>query len=176
MRTTKLLSLLLTSAAMLAAPLTLDACGGAATGTAKIATVKPDNMPTGGSWDGVYYNRVWGNLHIQAEGATFKAKWKTADESAWGEMNGTITGNVARFEWTEHKIGLVGPSATRHGKGYFKYTRPEGDNVNDTLTGEWGFDDSEVGGGEWNSVKQRGVKPDLKAIGGDTEAGVGGWN
>jgi hypothetical protein len=171
MRTTKILFALVTSVA-LATPLALCDCGSPQVAKTEI---KPGSMPAGASWDGVYYNAVWGFLHLQSEGTSFNARWKRADESAWGEMHGTITGDVAHFEWQEHKMGLVGPSANTKGKGYFRYTRPEGDNVDDRIVGEWGFDASEGGGGEWDSIKQRNMKPDLKSIKGETEPTVGGW-
>ena len=87
-----------------------------------------------------------------------------------GELNGPVQGNVFHFEWTEHKVGGVGPSSTSKGKGYFIYKRPPGDNVDDTLSGEWGLADSETGNG-WDCVKQRHVNPDLKSIGGQPEPG-----
>lgn len=160
---------------LVVAPLTLSACGGGKQQKPKMAAVKPGNMPSGAKWDGVYYNAVWGYLHIVTEGNNFEGKWLRADESAWGEMHGTITGDIARFDWTEHKKGMVGPSARRSGKGYFRYTRPEGENMDDKLLGEWGFGDAEVGGGEWDSIKQRNKQPDLESIGGESEPGVGGW-
>jgi hypothetical protein len=95
-------------------------------------------------------------------------KWKRTDGSAWGELNGPVQGNVLHFEWTEHKIGLVGPSSTSKGKGYFVYKRPPGENVDDTLEGEWGLDTDEAGN-KWDCVKQRHVTPDLKSIGGVAE-------
>jgi hypothetical protein len=171
MRTTNVLYALLTTVA-LSTPLALCDCGG---NQATRVEVTPKSMPSGATWDGVYFNPVWGYLHVQGEGSSFNARWKRADESAWGEMHGTITNDVAHFEWKEHKIGMVGPSATSQGKGYFRYTRPEGDNVDDRLMGVWGFDDSETGGGEWDAIKQRNMKPDLQSIRGESEATVGGW-
>ncbi|HQB46858.1 MAG TPA: hypothetical protein PLV85_24800, partial [Polyangiaceae bacterium] len=154
------------SAFLVIAPCTLSACGGPKTSSPKMAAVQPGNMPSGAVWDGVYFNAVWGNLHIVSDGNSFEGRWLRTDESAWGEMKGTLSGDVARFEWKEHKIGMVGPSATSTGKGYFRYTRPEGDNMDDRILGEWGFGDAEVGGGEWDSVKQRNKQPDLKSVGG----------
>jgi len=171
MRTTNVLYALLTTVA-LSPPLVLCDCGG--TQATKVE-VTPKAMPAGASWDGVYFNPVWGYLHVQTQGNSYNARWKRADESAWGEMHGTITNDVANFEWVEHKIGMVGPSATSKGKGYFRYTRPEGDNVDDRLVGVWGFDDAETGGGEWDAIKQRNMKPDLQSIKGESEATVGGW-
>ncbi|MCU0690563.1 MAG: hypothetical protein MUF54_04110 [Polyangiaceae bacterium] len=172
MRTTKFLLVLLTL--VFAVPTAVCACGGGSQHP-KMAAVKPGNMPSGASWDGVYYNAIWGYLHIVTDGGKFRARWKRADESAFGEMDGTITGDVARFDWSEHKVGMVGQSATTKGKGYFRYTRPEGDNVDDMLLGQWGLEDAEVGGGEWDAIKQRNLRPNLDAVGGEAEPGVGGW-
>jgi hypothetical protein len=172
MRTSRAI-LTLAAALALAAPLAVAGCGGGQTGKPTAAQLKPGNLPEGGSWDGVYFNPVWGYLHLQHEGSSLNGRWKTADESAWGEMHGTVEGDIVRFEWAEHKVGLVGPSATRKGRGYFRYTRPSGENVDDRLIGEWGFDDAEVGGGEWDAVKQRNIKPDLKSIKAEGEVGVG---
>lgn len=174
MRTSRILMIVLTTL-LVGAPLTLCACGGTSSQQPKMAAVKPGNMPAGATWDGVYFNAVWGYLHIVTDGNSFKGKWRRTDESAWGEMHGTITGDVARFDWKEHKVGMVGPSATSSGKGYFRYTQPEGENMDDRILGEWGFKDAEVGGGEWDSVKQRNKKPELDSIGGDADDTVGGW-
>jgi hypothetical protein len=174
MRTTKILRCVI-AALLIAIPMTVSACGGSKGSNPKMAAVKPGNMPTGATWDGVYFNPIWGYLHLVTEGNSFNAKWRRADESAWGEMHGTITGDVGRFEWAEHKVGLVGPSATSKGRGYFRYTRPEGDNVDDKLLGQWGFDDAEVGGGEWDAIKQRNKQPDLNSISGDADDSVGNW-
>jgi hypothetical protein len=65
---------------------------------------------------------------------------------------------------------MVGPSATTKGKGYFVYKRPSGDDVDDTLEGEYGLNDKEHGS-KWDCIKQRRVTPDLKSIGGTTETG-----
>lgn len=173
MRTSRLIKLVLT-ALLVIGPLTLSACGSKQQEPTK-AAVKPGSMPSGATWDGVYFNAVWGYLHLVTDGNNFEARWLRTDESAWGEMKGTINGDVARFDWKEHKVGLVGPSATQSGKGYFRYTRPEGENMDDRILGEWGFGEAEIGGGEWDSIKQRNKQPDLKSIGGDADATVGNW-
>lgn len=173
MRTSRLLFIALTAMA-LSAPFA-SGCASSGSGNPKTAAVKPGNLPSGATWDGVYFNPIWGYLHIVSEGNSFKGKWQRTDKSAWGEMHGTLTGDVARFEFAEHKVGMVGPSATTKGRGYFRYDRPAGDNMDDRLKGEWGFDDSEVGGGEWDCIKQRNQAPDLNSIQGDNESGVGDW-
>jgi len=132
-------------------------------------------MPPGATWDGVYYNALFGYLHIIANGNTFEGRWRSADESAFGQMSGTITGDIARFDWTENKVGMIGAAAKRSGKGYFRYTRPEGDNVDDKLLGEYGNNDAEIGGGSWDCIKQRNKAPDFSAVSGEAEPGIGTW-
>ena len=157
----------------LAAGVFLPACsesGGTAGGSGKVANVKAGSMPEGSSWTGVYFNPQYGNLHLVETGGSVAGKWQRTDKSAWGELNGPVTANVFHFEWTEHKIGLVGSSATSKGKGYFVYSKPPGDNVDDVLKGEWGLGTDEVGNA-WDCVKQRHTVPDLKSIGGVAEPG-----
>jgi hypothetical protein len=139
-------------------------------GSVKAPNIKPGEMPESASWNGVYFNTQFGNLHLVETGDAIAGKWKTTDGSKWGELNGPVKGNVLHFEWTEHKIGMVGPTSISKGKGYFIYKRPEGDNVDDVLKGEWGLGADEAGN-EWDCVKQRNLKPDLKSIGGDQEPG-----
>jgi hypothetical protein len=134
------------------------------------AHISPGKMPEGGNWNGVYFNPVFGNLHLVQTGNSIAGRWKRTDGSAWGEMNGPVQGNLYRFDWTEHKVGLVGPSSTSKGKGYFLYMRPPGDNIDDELKGEWGLNTDETGNA-WDGVKQRHVEPDLKSIGGVAEPG-----
>lgn len=139
-------------------------CSGGA--SAKTASVKPGPMPEDETWTGVYYHPVFGYLHMQEEGAAVVGRWKRTDHSKWGELSGTRTGNVLHFAWKEHQVGMVGASATTHGKGYFVYK------VNDekigVLTGRYGLGDEESEG-DWNCVKQLRMPPDIKSIGGDSE-------
>ena len=81
-------------------------------------------------------------------------------------MSGVANGNVFRYTWKEHKIGMVGASSTTHGKGYFVYTKNK-EGIGE-LKGEFGLNDSEVGS-KWDNVKQARMQPDLKSIGGDAE-------
>ncbi|MET0595255.1 MAG: hypothetical protein ABW133_21325 [Polyangiaceae bacterium] len=136
----------------------------------KVANVKPGEMPQGASWNGVYFNPVFGHLHMVEAGGSVQGRWKKTDESAWGELTGEINGNLVKYEWTEHKAGMVGTNAASKGKGYFLYKRPEGADVDDTLEGEYGLNDKEFGS-KWDCVKQRRVTPDLKSIGGSQESG-----
>ncbi len=133
--------------------------------SAKTANVPAGEMPTGESWTGVYFHPVYGYLHVTEEGSNVVGRWRRTDQSAWGEMSGTKTGNVLHYAWKEHKIGLVGPSATTEGKGYFVYKMNK-ENIAE-LDGQFGLNQDELGS-DWHNVKQQRMNPDLKSISGDT--------
>jgi hypothetical protein len=141
--------------------------------SAKTATVTPGDMPSGASWDGVYYSELYGYLHLVQSGTEIKGKWERTHKDKWGELKGTATGDVIHFEWSEYTRGLVGPNAKHVGKGYFKYGRPSGDNVDDVIKGEIGHDQDEVGE-PWEAIKQRNIKPNLSSIGGTGAMDIGG--
>lgn len=133
-------------------------------------TVKAGELPAGESWDGVYFNPVYGYLHLQPNGDNMVGRWKRADSSHWGELSGTVDGNVFRFTWTEHRYGAIGPSGDVHGAGEFVYKVPpqkdESIKVIPELDGKYVLDDSsEVG--DWHCVKQLNLKPDLNSITGE---------
>lgn len=151
--------------ALSAGALSLVGCGGGEDPkTAKIAAAP---MPDGESWTGVYFHPVFGYLHLQEEGTSIVGRWKRTDQSHWGELSGTVRDNLFRYTWKEHKIGMIGPSATTTGKGYFVYKVNESSGIPE-LDGEFGLKDSEVGS-SWKNVKQQRMEPDLKSIGGDGE-------
>ena len=148
----------------LACAVALAACGDG-TGSAKSANIPAGEMPSGESWAGVYFHPVFGYLHMMEEGSNVVGRWKRTDQSAWGEMSGTKSGNVLHYTWKEHKIGLVGPAATSEGKGYFVYKM--GKEGIAELDGQFGLGGDEVGS-DWHNVKQVRMQPDLKSISGDT--------
>jgi hypothetical protein len=127
------------------------------------AQVKAGDLPEGGDWTGVFYSPVYGHLHMVKEGTSVSGKWRTAAGDKWGELHGEVTGDLLKFDWVEHKIGLVGPGATSEGRGYFKYVIPAGENTNHEIHGEWGLGRSEVGT-SWEAIRQRNMLPDLKSI------------
>jgi hypothetical protein len=164
------------AAALLIAPLTLvslaaTGCGGPS--AAKTASVQAGDMPAGADWTGVYFSELYGYLHLVQDGNTVSGKWIRPVKDRWGEVHGTATGDLIHFTWTEHLIGGVGPNSKKTGKGYFKYKRPPGDNVDDTIAGEIGRNEDETGEG-WDAVKQRNLKPDLTSIGGSGASDLGG--
>jgi len=133
----------------------------------KSAKVTSGPMPEGEVWTGVYFHPVYGHLHMIEEGANVVGRWKRADQSKWGELSGTAGGNVLHYQWKEHTVGMIGASSTTHGKGYFQY-KMDAEN-RPILEGKFGLEDEETGGGNWKSVKQARMSPDLKSIGGDAE-------
>jgi hypothetical protein len=142
----------------------LVACGSGE--GARSANVPAGEMPTGESWNGVYFHPVYGYLHLKEEGSNVIGRWKRTDQSAWGELSGTSTGNVLHYQWKEHKIGLVGPSAETSGKGYFVYKPGKEEGIYE-LDGQFGMNQNETGS-DWHNVKQQRMNPDLKSINGDT--------
>ncbi len=148
----------------LAAPLfATTACGGSQKETVLRANVKPGDMPEGGEWTGVYYSPSEGYLHLVKDGGSVNAKWRTVAGDEWGELHGEVTGDLLRFSWTSHRIGQVGPGADRSGKGYFKYVRPPGDNVQDEIQGEYGLKENEAGT-VWKGIKQRNMNPEPDSV------------
>ncbi len=140
----------------------LVACG--AGGGARFASVKAGDMPDGESWTGVYYNPVYGYLHISGEGDNATGRWKRTDSSHWGELSGQVDGNVLRFTWKEHAYGAIGVSGQSQGAGVFVYKM--GQNNTPELDGQYSLDESNDVG-QWHCVKQVGMKADINSINGD---------
>ena len=163
---------------VLFAALAIAACSGSAQVKVERAKVKAGEMPEGEEWSGVYYSQTYGHLHLIEEGGEASAKWRTVNGDKWGEMAGEVNGDLFRFEWTEHTIGMVGPSATSKGRGYFKYIPSETGVDPPTIKGEWGLGASEVGH-KWTATKQPRQTPDPDSIQPDEierHGEGGGWD
>jgi hypothetical protein len=142
--------------------LTVVACGDGK--DAQVANVKSGPMPEGETWTGVYFHPVYGYLHMEESGSNIVGRWKRTDHSHWGELSGTVSGNVLHYTWKEHQIGMVGAASTTKGKGYFVY-KVNKENIGE-LDGEFGLDNAETGS-SWKNIKQLRMPPDLKTIGGE---------
>ena len=161
-------------AAAVATP--LAGCSGKGSNTAS-SSPKAGEMPSEESWSGVYFHQVFGYLHLVENGTNIVGRWKRADESAWGELEGTIEGNLVRYKWTEHKIGLVGAAADRKGSGWFQYLPAKEEKGSAELNGMFGLDDGPQDA-DWHCVKQQRMTPNLDSINGDpagAPAAGGGW-
>lgn len=159
-----------------AAPTALVGCGGGQN-EVKTANVKPGTMPSGGEWRGVYYSPTYGFLHLEAAGNSINGAWRTGGGEKWGELHGTAEGNLLRYEWTEHTIGLVGEGAQRQGKGYFVYKIPREGEAHE-IHGQWGLGDSDAQS-SWDAIKQINREPDLASVKPDEIEGrvqAGGWD
>jgi hypothetical protein len=127
------------------------------------ANVKAGDLPPAGDWSGVFYSPLYGHLHLVKEGGSVSGKWRTKGGDKWGELHGEVTGDLLKYKWVEHKIGMVGPGATTEGRGYFKYYVPAEENGNHEIKGEWGLDRSEVGN-SWEAIRQRNMLPDPDSV------------
>ena len=143
----------------------------------KHATIKAGEMPAGGAWQGVYYSQVYGYLHVLVDGKTAQGAWRTGGGDAYGEMQGEVDGNVMKYTWTQHKIGMVGAEANTSGKGYFVYSIPK-EGESHKIAGEWGLGESDAGN-TWEAVKQTNMQPNLDSVKPDEIEGkvnAGGWD
>ncbi len=150
----------------------LAGCGPKPLG-AKLAQIESAPMPENATWEGVYFSPLFGTLHLVPEGNLINGRWQRPSKGEWGKLQGNANGSVLRFDWDEYKDGLVGPNSKKSGKGYFVYSRPDGDNVDDILKGAIGRGADETGS-DWVAIKQRNVKANIHSIGGVGAADVGG--
>jgi hypothetical protein len=127
------------------------------------ANVKASDLPPSADWSGVFYSPLYGHLHLVKEGNSVSGKWRTTGGDKWGELHGEVTGDLLKYKWVEHKIGMVGPGSSTEGRGYFKYYVPAEENANHEIKGEWGLERSEVGN-SWEAVRQRNMLPDLGSV------------
>jgi len=132
----------------------LVACGGSQ-GVA--ANVDEGPMPSGGSFTGVWFSPQYGRMDMVQNGSSVIGRY-VKDERK-GDIQGTVEGNVLRFEWRERRELVSGRPTITRGRGYFRYAIDA--NGEHKIVGEWGHDDDEVGGGPWNAVKSRRLQPNL---------------
>ena len=141
----------------------LQGCGGAAKHSIRVG-----NMPPGGSFSGVWFSPQYGEMHIEQSGATAIGRY-TKDERD-GRLQGSVEGDVLRFEWKESRELIVGRPTETKGHGVFKiYKKDDEDTWN--LQGEWGTDASESGGGPWTAVKSKTRRPDVSGDGSGSSSG-----
>jgi hypothetical protein len=145
---------------------------------AKFGKIQAGELPAGESWIGVYYNPVYGYLHLVEQDGNVVGRWKRTDSSHWGELSGQAEGNVLHYTWKEHQYGALGPASDTHGNGVFVFKEAKGDRAPPELDGQYALDDSDSVG-QWHCVKQLNVKPDLQSINGDNptdSAGQDRWH
>ena len=128
----------------------LSACGGGK------ANLRIGVMPEGGSYQGVWQSPQYGNMHLCVIGSQVTGDFEKDERH--GRIQGTIQGDVLRFQWDERREMVVGRTQITRGRGYFRLSI--GDDEDQYLLGEWGHDDAEIGGGPWNAAKMRRRQPE----------------
>lgn len=141
-------------------------CGGTQNPPLKVGP-----MPPGGTFTGVWFSPQYGEMHIVQNGATAIGRY-TKDERE-GRIQGSVEGDLMRFEWTETRELIVGRPVKTKGHGYFRIIKDEAED-SWKLLGEWGNDEADRGGGQWNAVKSKSRKPDLGGSGGGGARSSGG--
>lgn len=139
---------------------TLHGCGGGPQHVIQVGA-----MPAGATFTGVWFSPQYGEMHIEQNGSSAIGRY-TKDERN-GRIQGTVEGDVLRFEWTENRELIVGRPVETKGHGYFKIVQHQEDETWN-LDGRWGTDASEHNGGPWTAVKSKTRKPEL---GGDGSSG-----
>lgn len=122
-------------------------CGG----SSRRASIPVVPMPSGGSFTGIWHSPQYGEMHLVQTGSHVVGCYVQNERR--GRIEGSVEGNVLRFQWSERREMVVGRPTTTRGRGYFAYTI--GDDGDHYIRGEWGADDDETGGGPWNAVRDR---------------------
>ena len=141
------------------------ACGGE-----KLPPIQVKPMPEGGSFSGVWFSPQYGEMHVLQTGSSAVGRY-TKDERQ-GRLQGSIEGDVMRFEWTEQRELIVGRPVQTKGHGYFRIVKDEAEDAW-KLVGEWGNDAAERGGGPWTAVKSKTRKPEIDGEGNSRDAASG---
>lgn len=156
---------LLRISALFTAAFAALACGGGGGANITIGT-----MPQGGTYQGVWQSPQYGNMHLCQTGTSVNGDYEKDERQ--GSIQGTIQGDVLRFHWEERRELVSGRPTITRGRGYFKLAI--GEDGDSYIRGEWGIDDQEHGGGEWNGVKLRRRSPDRCLNGGSGGGDNGG--
>jgi hypothetical protein len=126
----------------------------------RLPAVRAGEMPPGQTWTGVYFNPVYGFVHLVEQGGNVVGRWKRTDAGHWGELDGTTDGNVVHFMWREHPLEADAGDESR-GTGTFVFT--VGDNGVPELDGEYAIESAQSWS-SWHLVKQTGLRPILMSV------------
>jgi hypothetical protein len=121
------------------------ACGGGS------SNIRAGNMPEGGTYHGVWQSPQYGNMHLCQSGSQVVGDYEKDERH--GRIQGTLQGDLLRFQWEERREMVVGRPTVTRGRGYFRIAK--GDDNDWYFQGQWGHDDAEEGGGPWNGVRMR---------------------
>ncbi len=132
--------------------------------------VTAKSMPSGGTFTGVWHSPQYGEMHMRQNGSAVIGRYSKDERS--GRLQGSVQGDLMRFEWKEKKELISGRAVTTKGHGYFRIVH---DDVEDNwkLLGEWGNDAAERGGGPWNAIKSPKARVMLDSRGNATDGNDG---
>jgi hypothetical protein len=133
----------------------LAGCGGGS------ANLSPGPMPSGETFTGVWHSPQYGTMQIVQTGSAIVGTYERDERR--GRIQGTATGDLMRFEWTETREMVAGRRSTTRGRGYFRFSI--GGDGDAYLVGEWGHDDNETGGGPWRAARDRRRRPTIDSSG-----------
>jgi hypothetical protein len=108
-------------------------------------------MPEGGAWQGRWFSVQYGDMTMCQTGSQIVGTYEK--DSRTGTFQGTVQGDLLRFQWREEREMVVGRPNVNEGRGYFQYI--VGDDSDHYAVGEWGFDNAELGGGPWRARRLR---------------------
>jgi hypothetical protein len=128
-------------------------CGGPA-----VEMVKAGPMPEGGDFTGVYHSPQYGEMNLVQNGNSVIGEYKKDERT--GRINGSVDGDVLRFDWVEKRALVLNKPVESKGKGYFRYMI-DASTKEHVLKGEWGSGNQMKGGGPWNAWKSLKAKPQL---------------
>lgn len=121
--------------------------------------IKPQPLPTGASWIGVFFINTpgtRGTMHILSSGDDkIHGCWLAEDKHAVAKFIGTIKENVAMFDWTQKRVGFAG--APDRVTAYLVMT-PDAEGKH-KVKGEYGENLSNDGGSPWEGVRQKNAEP-----------------
>jgi len=156
--------LLLASLATLALSL-VAGCGGGGR-----ANISPGTMPSGETFTGVWHSPQYGEMQLVQTGNAVVGEY--VHDERRGRIQGTATGDLLRFEWSESRELVSGRPNNTRGRGYFRFQI--GDDNDRYLVGEWGHDANETGGGPWRAVRDRRRHPSLSGASSGTSGSDSG--
>jgi hypothetical protein len=111
-------------------------------------------MPANESYSGSFHSEQIGDVFLEQTGDLVVGQYiyNRASCRATGRVEGHVTGNLLRFNWTESQraCGRIAPLT---GRGYMLFWVDSAGNGR--TNGEWGMGDNDSGGGPWSLFRDR---------------------
>lgn len=111
-------------------------------------------MPQGESYTGSFSSQQIGDVYFEQTGDSVIGtyEYNRASCRARGRIEGSVTGNLLRFNWTEDQRAC-GRMQLERGRGYFLFWIDSAGNGR--ANGQWGPGTEETGGGPWALFRDR---------------------